>query len=156
MNELKEQIKFEEGLRLNKYLCTKGHNTIGYGRNVDANPYFPNSKILIPDRITNKQADDILAFDIQETSNHLNSSWPELSNLSPVRRDACIQMAFQLGVDGFMKFKHMRQAIADRFWLLANVEALDSDWFKQTPERAKRVAGQFIINEYYKVPVVNT
>ena len=37
-DKLIEQLKRHEGFKPNVYKCTKGHNTIGYGYNLDANP----------------------------------------------------------------------------------------------------------------------
>ena len=65
-DELLAQVKIEEGLRLKTYLCPAGRRTIGYGRNLDAMPYFEGNKI--PDEITEDQAEAILHRDLNYTA----------------------------------------------------------------------------------------
>lgn len=149
MPDLIEQIKFEEGLRLNTYLCTKGKRTIGYGRNLDARPYIKGQKI--PDQISKELAEEILEYDIDQAEEQLYAAWHGLQMLTGARRDACINMAFQLGVTGFMEFKRMREALMRAEWIKARDEALNSAWARQTPARAERVAGQFVTNVHYSV-----
>lgn len=149
MTKLIEQIKSEEGLRLNVYICTGGKRTIGYGHNIDAYPLMPNSKHRMPLKITLEQAESILKCDVTRITRLLYNSWPQIRLLSPARHDACINMAFQLGVRGFMAFKDMRRALENEQWLLARDAAIESTWAKQTPARASRVAHQLYIGTYY-------
>jgi lysozyme len=60
-------------------------------------------------------------------------------------------MAFQLGINGFLQFRMMRQALSRCDWLAARNEALDSLWARQTPNRARRVAEQILTGEYYEI-----
>lgn len=148
---LLEQLKFEEGLRLKTYLCTAGKRTIGYGRNLDANPYFEGNKI--PDEITKDEAEAILAHDIDQVTKQLVHRWTGFTLLDEVRRDALINMAFQMGVDGLLGFKMMHKALLKGDWRKACNEALDSQWGKteELRPRSMRVAGQFLTGLHYKV-----
>lgn len=148
--ELFEQTKFEEGLRLETYLCPAGKRTIGYGHNLDANPRFENN--IIPDAISQDVAEAILYDDLRHTETLLAAAWHGLGLLGGARRDACIQMAFQLGLDGFLGFKKMRAALMLCDWRQAYLHAKDSKWYDQCPNRAERVAGQFLTGKYYEVP----
>lgn len=152
MSKLKDQLRFEEGLRLKKYKCKAGHWTIGIGRNLDKNPYFEGMKI--PGIITEDLAEAIFDYDIGATIGALRQRWPRIDEFDKARRDAFINMAFQLGVNGFMGFERMRAAALSRNWPLAHKEALNSLWNTpaQTPERAKRVAGQILTGKYYEIP----
>lgn len=149
MRRLIDQIKFEEGLRLEAYTCPAGKLTIGYGHNLDASPSLEGQKI--PHRIDAAFAEVLLEIDIDKTIALLSEKWHGFQLLPPARRDACINMAFQLGVTGFMKFKKMRDAMLKCDWQKAADEALNSNWAKQTPERAQRVAGQIRTGEYYPI-----
>ena len=51
-----------------------------------------------------------------------------------------IEMAYQLGVRGVMKFKRMWRALADRDYETAAKEMLDSLWARQTPARSEELA----------------
>lgn len=146
-DELIAQVKFEEGLRLKAYHCTAGKLTIGYGHNIDARPFFEGNRI--PLEITKDQAEAILFDDLCRTSEQLHAAWHGMGLLTPARRDACINMAFQMGIDGFLGFKKMREYLLKCDWVKAHDAALDSKWARQTPNRAKRVAKQLLTGDYY-------
>ena len=148
MDELIKQLKFEEGLRLKTYTDPVGVATIGYGHNLTARPYH-NGK-PIPHEITEALAEDLLERDAHYANECLHAAWHGIGLLQGARHDACVAMVFQLGLDGFMGFKEMRKQLAVGDWHGAFKSALDSKWAKQTPNRARRVALQFITGEYYE------
>lgn len=149
-NELLNQIKFEEGFSSREYICPAGKRTIGFGHSLDAQPYFNGEKI--PDTITREFAEKLLHHDVRLTTERLHAAWHGLSLLQGARHDACVNMAFQLGVSGFLKFKLMRQALVFSDWKEAHKQALLSKWaLTDTPERAERVAGQFLTGKHYQV-----
>jgi lysozyme len=51
-----------------------------------------------------------------------------------------IEMVFQLGKTGVSKFRNMWKALAEKNYIGASYEMLDSRWAKQTPNRAKAMA----------------
>ena len=53
---------------------------------------------------------------------------------------ALVSMAYQLGCTGLMGFKGMLSALEQGDCPTAKAEALDSDWARETPERAHRVS----------------
>jgi lysozyme len=147
---LKKQIEFEEGRRLQKYKCTAGHWTIGIGHNLDAKPYHRGEKI--PDVIDDALCDAIYEADVGHVIDGLDAAWHGFRMLTGARQDAVINMAFQLGVQGFMRFVKMRDALVRAEWAKAEKEALASAWAKQTPNRAKRVSEQIRTGEHYEIP----
>jgi lysozyme len=134
-------------LRLKAYHCTAGKLSIGFGHNLDANPTFENNVIQM--EITKDEAEAILFHDLENTSTRLHAAWHGMGLLNLARHDACINMAFQMGLDGFLGFKTMREHLLKCDWLKAHDAALDSKWAEQTPARAKRVAKQLLTGEYY-------
>jgi len=126
-----------------------GHKTIGIGHNLDVKPAFNGQRI--PDIISDQVCDLIFDRDLNDTITQLNFVWLANTKLDPARRDAVINMCFQLGVNGAMKFKLMLNALERSDWVAAKAHALDSSWAKQTPERAERVAEQLLTGTYYKV-----
>lgn len=150
-SQLLAQIKFEEGGRSTAYICPAGKKTIGYGHNLDANPYFEGN--LIPDVIDEGFAEILLEHDLQRTVRGLEDAWHGYELLPPPRQDAVINMAFQLGVNGFMKFKKTRDYLIRCDWIKAADEAMNSDWARHdSPSRAKRVARQIATGTYYPAP----
>lgn len=146
-SQLKAQLEFEEGRRLEVYTCTAGHKTIGIGHNLDVKPAFNGQRI--PDVISDQLCDLLFDRDLNDTITQLNSSWTKNTTLDQVRRDAVLNMCFQLGVYGVLRFKLMLNALERSDWVAAKAHALDSSWAKQTPERAKRVSEQLLTGKYY-------
>ena len=136
MEKLIEMLKQQEGYSRKVYQCTEGFNTIGYGRNVDTNG------------IDEEEADYLLRRDVVKCQNILVDKidfWGELNQSS---RDALTNMAFQLGINGLLKFKNMLALLANGDYFGASREALDSRWARQTPNRAKQVAEMIATGEY--------
>lgn len=133
-DELKATLMAEEGLRLDAYWDPIGQVwTIGYGHT--------GKNIVQGMTITKMEADAWLDDDITEAQRQLATALPWATALSDVRIQALLQMTFQLGINGLLKFRHMVEALRVGAWDRAYSEAMDSDWARQTPARAQRVAG---------------
>ena len=105
------------------------------------------------DKIVNARTGALVTI---KASDMIRTDWdtkayPNLRVLTPARRDALLNMAFQMGTAGVMKFKQMLAALDNKDWQRAKAMALDSAWATQTPQRAHRVAQQLMTGEYYKV-----
>ena len=130
-----EQIKQDEGLRLNPYECTSGKLTIGYGRNLE------------DCGITEEEATIMLHNDLIQIIKQMQS-WDWIETLNEERQSVLIQMVYQIGFAGVRKFKKMIHAMKSQDYHKASIEMLDSLWAKQTPQRAKRLAKQMKTGEW--------
>lgn len=133
MQNAVEIIKMEEGYRAHSYRDHLGKITIGIGFMID--PDEPGN-IPIPENVSDLWMLDILRR--RKVELDLKISW--WKDLSEDRQVALMNMAYQLGVSGLMKFKNMLKALQEGRYDDASTEALDSRWAKQTPLRARRVA----------------
>jgi lysozyme len=110
------------------YKCTGGKLTIGIGRNLD-------------DRgITEEEADYLLSNDIDDFEDRLTREIPWMVGLDPIRQRVLIDMAFNLGVPGLLKFKRTLAAIRGKEYDRAAGMMLDSRWATQVGQRAKRLS----------------
>jgi len=125
--KLKEELRRDEGCELKPYHCTAGKLTIGFGRNLDDSG------------ITEDEAEYLLNSDVKKRASELDTLIPWWTNLTDNRQRALLNMSFQLGVNGLLKFKKMIQALECGNYRAACLEGLDSNWAKQTPQRAYRV-----------------
>ncbi len=124
-----EQLKIDEGFRGKPYKCTEGKTTIGYGRNLDANP------------LSEEEAEYLLKNDLNKVlKDAVKLSY--YSELNPKRRAVIINMVYNLGITRFKKFIKMNAALAARDYDLAAVEMLDSKWAVQVGDRAIRLSDQ--------------
>jgi lysozyme len=121
-------LKRQEGLRLKVYSCPAGKLTIGYGRNLE-------------DRgITLQEADYLLQNDILFVRKNLEKNIMYFNELPLPVQEVLINMGFQLGIKGLLKFKNTLFYISKSLWDEASIEMLDSRWAKQTPSIAKELS----------------
>lgn len=143
MNEKIQRLVMHEGIRLMPYYCTKGKQTIGVGRNLDDNPLTEEEKRVCGDwekGITKQAAFYLLRHDIERTEKECKQKIAIYDVLDDERQYALLDMAFNLGVAGVLKFKKMLMAMACGYFEDAAKECLDSKYAKETGQRAKRIA----------------
>lgn len=133
MNALRKELEDEEKFVRHAYRDSLGYLTIGIGRLVDKEKgggiSYEEGMYLLNNDIAGKVAD-------------LDRLAPWWSDLSEVRQRAIINMAFQMGVAGVLKFKVMVAALQAGNFDSAADAALDSKWAREdSPNRANRIAG---------------
>ena len=130
MSKLGEMIKRHEGVKSKVYLCSAGYETIGVGRNVSESGIG-----LSDDEIAY-----LLANDIARCEQEIAERFDWFDDLDPVRQDAIIDMAFNLGITRLSQFQNMLRALSESRFSDAATEALDSRWARQVGQRAQTVA----------------
>ena len=132
---LNAEIQSCEGFRPYCYPDSEGYMTIGIGRLCD--------KRKIGSGLSKDEAFYLLNNDIDKCIAELDRRLPWWRKLSDGRQRAIVNMAFQLGVDGLLKFRNSLVALIDALTTENYNRAADmflqSEWAKQTPERAKFV-----------------
>ena len=140
-----QRLVVNESLRLKPYRCTEGKLTIGVGRCVDTNPLTDEEVCYIGHNCreksrTEEQAIYLLKHDVEGVKNKLDKRLPWWRKLDEERQYVLIDMCFQLGINGLLKFKNMLAAMDAGDFEKASIECLNSAYARQTPARAKRIA----------------
>ena len=143
MDKLIDTLKRHEGIKHFAYRDSLGILTIGCGRNISNSPI--NKGIGISD----DEIDFMLQNDIERTIKELSREYTWFNELEEgARRDAIINLHFNLGRPRFAKFKkaiaHMEAANHD----MAAIEFLDSRWAKQVKGRSLEVTDMIKTNTY--------
>ena len=142
-DEITQRLVLHEGCVLKPYRCTEGYLTIGVGRNLETNPLTVEEKRVCGDYmhgITKNAAFYLLRNDIDRVLEDCTKKIPFWTNLDDDRKYALLDMSFQLGIKGVLKFKRMLGAMGVGNWKEAAEQCLDSKYAQQTPNRAKRIA----------------
>lgn len=137
-----KRLEFHESCILKPYYCPTGHLTLGIGHNIDARAFTNEEKKAIGDwkkGITKNMAYMICRNDVNICLNQLKTL-PFWNRLDLERQYALLDMCFQLGFKGLCGFKKMLEAMRWGKWQTAAEECLNSDYARQTPARAKRIA----------------
>ena len=122
--EIKDMLVRHEGIRTFPYHCSESKLTIGIGRNLEQNG------------ISEEEAYYLLENDIKRVMSNLDKSFQMWRCFPKKARLVCIDMAFQMGIAGFLKFKKTIALMQLGMWLEASEELLDSKYAVQTPNRA--------------------
>jgi lysozyme len=126
---VRENLKRAEGLRLKVYTDSLGHPTIGYGRCLDTNGVSPSEAVFL------------LENDIAGAAAQVERYLPWTARLDAVRQAAVIELTFNLGIVGLLKFHATLMALHEGRYADAARHLLDSKWAGQVgPTRAGRVA----------------
>jgi len=132
INQIISDLERDEGVRLKPYLDTVGKTTIGVGRNLTDNG------------ITAAEARVLLQNDLFRVANELDRVAPWWREMSQLRQNALVNMAFNLGMPRLLTFKKMMLALENGNFETAWAEAMGSKWAAQVGERANRIADSFI------------
>ena len=137
---LAKQLTIDEGVVSTAYKDSLGLLTIGIGRLID--PKVPGSG-LRPDEI-----EYLFNNDLNDRIETLAKSIPWILDLDEARQGVLLNMSFQLGVSGLLKFKNTLELIRTGKYVEAATAMLQSMWAKQTPKRAARLAKQMLTGDW--------
>lgn len=137
---LGKQLTIDEGVRPQVYKDSLGLLTIGIGRLVD--PKMPGCGL---------RDDEILYLfrnDLNDRIKSLDEKLPWMQELDEARQGVLLNMSFQLGVSGLLKFKNTLELVRTGKYVEAATAMLQSTWAKQTPKRAARLAKQMLTGDW--------
>ena len=140
-HNLKERIKSNEGFSSKPYKDQLGYLTIGYGHLI-----LPNENILLKKKINKKELEEIFEKDFKKALSNFNNTFKPFI-LNEKESELLIEMIFQLGIKGCLKFKNLIKNIKKGNKHLVCFDMMDSLWYKQTPNRVKTLIKTFLNNE---------
>jgi len=138
-DRLKNQLRHDEGVRKHAYTDSEGYLTIGVGRLIDR---------VKGGRLSDDEIELMLNNDVDRFSARLSHDYSWFDDLSDVRQEVLVNMAFNLGLSGLAGFRLMLGAIARGDWLDASREGLDSKWSGQVGNRAIRLMQALRTNQW--------
>ncbi len=144
MQNLIEMLKRHEGEVVTNgrhliYKCPAGHWTIGIGRNVDVNGGLG---------LSDEEVNFLLEGDIARVIKELSTEYAWFSDLDQTRKDAMIDISFNLGATRLRKFVLALAAMARADYKSASEEFLNSDWSRTVKGRSVELADMIATGEY--------
>lgn len=124
-------VKRHEGWRSDAYQDSEGIWTIGYGTNL---------QVLKIDEVLGERwlMDKLLHYA------ELIDKQAVTESLTTARRDVLIEMAYNLGMTGLLKFKKMWAALELEDYVSAGHHMMDSKWARQVGKRAERLRDKMV------------
>ena len=144
MQNLIEMLKRHEGEVVTNgrhliYKCPAGHWTIGIGRNVDVNGGLG---------LSDEEVNFLLEGDIARVIKELSTEYAWFSDLDQTRKDAMIDISFNLGATKLRKFVIALDAMERADYKTAAEEFLDSDWSRTVKGRSVELTSMIATGEY--------
>jgi lysozyme len=144
MERLIEMLKRHEGeVKTNDrhviYKCSAGSWTLGIGRNVDVNGGLG---------LSEDEVDYLLENDIARVIKELSSEYRWFNDLDDVRKDAMIDISFNLGATKLRKFVLALGFMETADYKSAAEEFLDSEWNRTVKGRSVELASMIATGEY--------
>ena len=139
MDKLLAMLKRHEGVETHAYECSEGKITVGVGRNIDQAGGMG---------LSDDEIDYLLQNDVERVIKELAAEYPWFSDLDDVRRDAMVDISFNLGATRLRLFKRALAAMETGNYKEAATEFLDSRWAKQVGSRALELTDMISSGEY--------
>lgn len=154
--KLEEQLKSDEGYSLKVYKDSEGLDSIGIGRclvtkgltkaecnRLNLGVYSKDEVIAILKvrGITDEEARYLFENDVAQIQEDMNEHLSYFDLLPEMVKLVLLNMTFQNGIYGVLKYKNTLAFIKKGDYKSASVEMLDSTWAKiQSPNRAKKLS----------------
>ena len=136
--KLLEMLKRHEGVKSHVYRCSAGYETIGVGRNISKSGMG----------LSDDEVDYLLENDIARVIKELSSEYPWFNALDDVRKDAMIDISFNLGATRLRGFKRALAAMEVADYKTAAKEFLDSKWSRDVKGRATELCYMIEMGSY--------
>ena len=138
MSKLVEMLRLHEGVRYKVYVCSEGYETIGVGRNISEGGLG----------LSKDEVDYLLVNDIKRVQDELTRSYSWFARLDDVRRDAMVDICFNIGLTKLRGFVNALAAMSRSQYEIAADEFMDSRWSEQVGNRAVEVTDMIRTGEY--------
>lgn len=135
---LKKRIKINEGYSARPYKDQLGYLTIGYGHLI-----MPGEKKYFHHNYTKKHFEELFEVDFHKSVRKYNKEFKKKYHTKK-DKELLIEMIYQLGSQGVLKFKKMLFYLNKRQKYMTCLEMMDSLWYKQTPNRVNDLIKNFV------------
>ena len=139
-DKLREELAEDEGCKFEIYLDHLGLPTFGIGHLVVEGDPEHGQPIGTP--VDNERVRQVFALDIASTLDECHVLYPDFDDLPEEAQLIIANMMFNMGRPRLSAFKGMKAGVDARDWNRAADEMVDSRWYDQVTNRAKRLVAR--------------
>ena len=132
-SKLAKNISANEGFRSYVYNDQFKNPTIGHGHLITLTDVFFSNKKYSKEILVN-----IFYKDLKKAISDFKKNY-NYKNMPNHVQETIIEMIFQLGISGLLKFKKFNLHIKKKHYYLAAFEMMKSRWYDQTPNRVNKL-----------------
>ena len=137
IDQLREELKIDEGVVYEIYLDHLGLPTFGIGHLVrESDPEY-GEEVGTP--VSEERVVEAFDADIEIVLEDCRKLYDDFDELPEEAQLIVANMCFNLGYPRLSKFRGMKAGVDDRDWNRAADEMVDSRWYNQVTNRADRL-----------------
>jgi len=137
IDQLRETLKVDEGVKNEIYLDHLGLPTCGIGHMITEDD--PEHGLPIGTQIGEERVNELFDQDVQVTLGECRLLYNDFDDLPEEAQQIIANMMFNMGRPRLSRFHKMKQAVDGRDWIEAGNQMMDSRWYKQVTTRADRL-----------------
>jgi lysozyme len=135
LSALYSSVKIHEGYRNVSYMDTEKHLTVGIGHKVTSRDNIKLGQKISADRVKR-----FFNTDIRVAYRGARSLLVDFDAHPRAIKNVLTEMVFQMGRSGVAEFEKTIAFFNNRDYKSASIEMLNSDWARQTPNRARNLS----------------
>ena len=140
VEQLREQLKIDEGCVYEIYNDHLGYPTFGIGHLVRESD--PEHGSPLGTAVSEGRVIEAFDADIEIVLSDCNTLYPDFEDLPEEAQQIIANMMFNLGRPRLSKFVGMKRGVDEKDWNSAADEMVDSRWYRQVGARAERLVNR--------------
>ena len=137
LEQLREQLEIDEGVKYEIYNDHLGYATFGVGHLVlESDPEFGDP---IGTPVSESSVVEAFEQDCENVLRDCHILYEDFDSLPEEAQQVIANMMFNMGRPRLSKFKGMKRGVDSRDWNAAADEMVDSRWYRQVTKRADRL-----------------
>ena len=137
LEQLREQLEIDEGVKYEVYNDHLGYATFGVGHLVLESDEEHGSALGTP--VSESRVIEAFEQDCENVLRDCNILYEDFDDLPSEAQQVIANMMFNMGRPRLSGFKGMKRGVDARDWNAAADEMVDSAWYRQVTNRANRL-----------------
>jgi len=137
IEQLREELKVDEGVKYEIYLDHLGLPTCGIGHLIQSTD--PEHGLEVGTKVDEERVNELFDQDVEVTTNECRLLYNNFDELPEEVQRIIANMMFNMGRPRLSRFHKMKQAVDSGDWSEAAVQMKDSRWYNQVTNRAQRL-----------------
>ena len=137
IEQLREELKIDEGVKYEIYLDHLGLPTCGIGHLIQSTD--PEHGLEVGTKVDEERVNELFDQDVEVTTNECRLLYNNFDELPEEVQRIIANMMFNMGRPRLSRFHKMKQAVDSGDWSEAAAQMKDSRWYNQVTNRAQRL-----------------
>ena len=137
IEQLREELKIDEGVKYEIYLDHLGLPTCGIGHLITDQD--PEHGLEVGTKVDEERVNELFDQDVEVTTNECRLLYNNFDDLPEEVQRIIANMMFNMERPRLSRFHKMKQAVDSGLWSEAAIQMKNSRWYNQVTNRAQRL-----------------